>query len=475
MAAHVCVRRPGVAQLFQKVFIAVCESSGDAHTQESRYAQNVGMGATNRLADPTPAEASRNNTELHTPDPFATVSPNFSDQDKPEVKTLTRLRISTATSATQRIPKVSLSEYFHLLDNIAYLHDVFAGTEESKRLAWLGDSIVDGSVAAHVFTASKTANIGELTLRKARYVCNKTMATFLDVATDASERMRPGLSDHSKGTIFEALVGATATVAGRRVAKQVIGKYIKFVDENEACFSFPVAAAPPMTMWTYRNQREDAPSVIDDSFGTLDSSETYTTVLWSVCGSLAKADDKVASTRLSDMMQCVPKFTAEKPVPATHETGSECSNARDAHDIDTAAQLGCSHSQEPVAVAWRSRKGYTHHDAYMQCCGVRAGRHACLRHMWPDASAKHTGELKIGGSNKAGGGMPQASNHIPRGSIPTWTCCHATAMAPGCVSEVYTLPRCRDLAREWLDQYDRIVAREKAVAVTFQGTAAVGS
>jgi hypothetical protein len=131
------------------------------------------------------------------------------------------------------------------------------------------------------------------------------------------------------------------------------------------------------------------------------------------------------------------------------------------------------HSDTAVQVPWRSKK-YSHTDPYFACCGVRVGESECLRVLWPDPRAYHTGALHIQSSRKRPGGDMQAGlNHVPRGRTPTWTCCGGTAVAPGCVSELEAYVRdadrySADVAR-WMQQHDDMLSRERSLYVGWDG------
>lgn len=152
--------------------------------------------------------------------------------------------------------RVSVADLFHLSDHADHLDGIFAGADTSRRWAWLGDSIVEAYVSHQVYQRCSTGHIGDLTLHKARYVCNSTMATFLQLATDAPERMKVGLSQHSQGTVFEALLGATALLDSRDRAERVVRKYMDYVDACAEKFSFPIGATPPLAVWTYARDPE---------------------------------------------------------------------------------------------------------------------------------------------------------------------------------------------------------------------------
>eukprot|EP00744_Colponema_vietnamica_P008842 GILI01012603.1.p1 GENE.GILI01012603.1~~GILI01012603.1.p1 ORF type:complete len:277 (-),score=13.20 GILI01012603.1:145-897(-) len=139
------------------------------------------------------------------------------------------------------------------------------------------------------------------------------------------------------------------------------------------------------------------------------------------------------------------------------------------------------HSKELCGVGWRSKSRNYYEDPYYPCCGVRKGRNGCLRSLWPDPSAVHSGDLKIQeGSRKRGAGNSQYGDlsHIPRGSTPYWTCCLKTATAPGCsrssvqgMGGRYSQEAYNQQVRKWMEEWDGVIHQEQIVRVHPGGTA----
>eukprot|EP00041_Stephanoeca_diplocostata_P021202 m.489303 g.489303 ORF g.489303 m.489303 type:complete len:461 (-) comp21764_c0_seq5:339-1721(-) len=220
---------------------------------------------------------------------------------------------------------ISVHNFFRLKDRPEFFESISAGVESSRRWAWLGDSIIEAHVAQHVYECRTTATIGELTLHKARYVCNSTMATFLQVATDAAAHMEEGLSEYNMGVMFQALVGATALVHGNATAHDVVRQYILYVDTAADKFSFPIGATAPLTIWTYSRD----PASMQHTSATADEGSIPTAVTSSSTnprftnGGLAVATTPAAVGELlptSNHDSMTVAATVRTPDPVTNST-----------------------------------------------------------------------------------------------------------------------------------------------------------
>eukprot|EP00052_Salpingoeca_macrocollata_P003837 m.37968 g.37968 ORF g.37968 m.37968 type:complete len:413 (-) comp13702_c0_seq1:45-1283(-) len=376
-------------------------------------------------------------------------------------------------------PRRSLSELFQLHDHIGLLKTALAGTGAAKRLAWLGDSLFAAVVAEDLFAAHPAADPGELSLLKARYTCNRTMATFLLLATDADSRVAPGLSEHSLGTLLEALLGATFQTQGRAAAVDIVRHYQTWIDQHDSLFDFPTAAAEPMQVLTFPDNTLPVAQAVEEK-KKKQAERMARPADADSAGSRGKkskeADDEEPRGPRDPKPCLVLEGTLGSRSTQNHtkfmqafleETAAVAAAAPESRDA--------SHEAKPVPVCWYSRRGLEYNDSYFPCCGVREGRKVCLRSLWPDALAKHHGNLYIGGSRRCGGGHPQYyANHIPRGNTPTWTCCHKVATAPGCFSDLYKddSTAYSALIASWLQQHDELVRTESDVPVTWGGVAA---
>jgi hypothetical protein len=317
----------------------------------------------------------------------------------------------------------ALTQFFHLDHHLSRLNACFTLSETLRRSAFLGDAVLDFLVTQELLCQYPTANKGELNTRREEAVCNRVLSKFLLEATDASYRLNTGLNAHTHGTIFEALLNECFTLHGMDTARSVVREYMKWVT---------TARETDLSTWKLLVQ-ESINETIQELQGI---------------------SEKVGQTS-------VPVTVKQPALAATASSSKQLSTSN-----------ACDHNQDIVQVPWLSKKGNCWHDPYFPCCGIRKGRATCLRSLWPDPTATHSGKLVIGGSRKAGGGDPQFDcNHIPRGGTPTWSCCYRTATAPGCKSGLRQVPVAT--IQEWLEQYAEIVEAEENVTIDSNGQATV--
>eukprot|EP00043_Microstomoeca_roanoka_P025643 m.9319 g.9319 ORF g.9319 m.9319 type:complete len:433 (-) comp5706_c0_seq1:124-1422(-) len=339
-----------------------------------------------------------------------------------------RLSGSRSNSGDHEMKRISVCRFFRLQDHPEHLHSALSyTTAECKTLAFQGDALL-GYIVSNQLVKEHGNAVGILTLRKAEYAQNQTMATFLLSFTDLSDRLADldTKNPHTIGTIFEALLQQTRKLHGLLEAEQVVLAYRKVVDENRDRFTFAdpsVSAALSET------------TTIDGALTTQEKKDGQES---------SASDDETTESNDSEGetgMMIRPSSAANF---LSYDSDDEVQESSKTH----------THVGEVVKVYWYSRKGYQYTVHRYSCCGVKASDPHCLRNSWPDPDAKHPGELVIGGSRRSGGGEPQwANNHIPKGRPAHWSCCHQSSTHPGCTSSRYSAERYRALLDSWKEKH----------------------
>jgi hypothetical protein len=343
--------------------------------------------------------------------------------------------------------RLSVTSFFCLQgpSGLRALLSVVEDSSERARLAFLGDALLGAELARLVFAQDRESvrgAAGRLSLRRVKYACNKSLATFLRRGTDMRNRIPniDSLSDHTLGSCWEALLCSCYEMSGEETSKQVVRQYVAWVDTHASIFDFPSGAAA-LQVLTFDNGSFAAECDTELRVGNRTAQAEATTL------GRDASQDAVAAWG-GTLLQSVVTSLQKKPSSMTNfeaasagaTSSAGVSGGEQSAADDARGALALQHSGAVVGVKWTSRSKNTYEDFYCSCCGVRDGRTTCIRSLWPDAGATHPGFLRdIGGGKNGGGGSMQGGsyNHLPKGQQPRWSCCSRAALSPGCVSPAF--------------------------------------
>ena len=357
---------------------------------------------------------------------------------------------------------VSLSEFFCVEVELHELKRCLDYTSsECKLAAWYGDAILAKFVSQRLYREAQRS-IGVMSRKKAHYVSNTTMKTFLLDHTDASSRLSDveTMSDHSFGTVFEALLELCNRKSGSVITKDCVKRYCDWVDKNTAvldssfCISYSHFATGMKSSSCFSSLVLQSPDSREEFFETVEDNF----VTW--VGEIAAL--KASERKLAAGLLKTPAIELGMPMGQTLHKSSP----------STTDVSGHIHDKKATA-EWRSNSKYWYEDSYYRCCGVREGVLTCLRPLWIDAtdSCHHPGDLNIPDKK---GEFQRGASQYGRGKTPIWTCCSLTALSPGCVSNQqgnYTLceitgkrtisTQYKAKLNRWMREYEDVVMAER--------------
>jgi hypothetical protein len=295
--------------------------------------------------------------------------------------------------------------------------------------------------------ANKNEGIGLMSRKKAHYASNVTMKVFLLGYTDAVDRLRDAstMSDHSFGTVFEALLELCSRKAGLHSSESCMKTYCDWVDAN---VPLPLNSIM-VTISDFEHEFSNTTNC--DSFD--EKSQSALATLW--------------QEGVREWVDCKKEVAKVLPVKRARDNP----NATDRFEhVD----------KEEISATWRSNSKRVYEDPYYRCCGVRQGVDTCLRRLWIDASPTcyHRGALIIPDRK---GVFQYGESQIGKGKTPIWTCCRQTSVAPGCISQQEGHSVCgiagqlvpttqyAEKVRSWLVQYEDIVEKERQRPVGWGG------
>lgn len=327
---------------------------------------------------------------------------------------------------------LSLSDFFSLNSNILKLHECLSYSSAAcKRSAWYGDSLLSTYLADMLFCQQPELSPEIMSRKKALYAANSSMRRFMFENTDVENRLPTNLSDHTYGTVFEAMLASCFQTNGETVARACVSVYCLWVDQNIEL--------------SFDKMHIELKVYVPDSGLFRD----ITCVSLSDAISIGASDPTTEKSMMSSFIHKAMNATAETKgsnSPATYDgiryrKTSLNSSFRVA--TSTTERLSSGHKDQTITqVMWRSCSKQWHSDPYYQCCGVRHGVNDCLRTLWPDSNAQHSGVLEISRAKSGSGSGSYQYNssygHIPRGSTPKWSCCGQTSVAPGCKSTLFS-------------------------------------
>ncbi len=130
----------------------------------------------------------------------------------------------------------------------ALTHSSYANehhTESNERLEFVGDAVLDVVVAKYLYEESNHYNEGDLTKKRAKYVCEAALVEYAK-ASDLGDYMLLGHGEEKSGgrlrgallaDAFEAFVGAVFLDKGLgevyKIAEKVVFPYLEKEEENQ--------------------------------------------------------------------------------------------------------------------------------------------------------------------------------------------------------------------------------------------------
>lgn len=267
--------------------------------------------------------------------------------------------------------------------------------QDIKRGAWRGDCILKQYINKYLWDKYSDRDIAFLNARQDLLISNKSLALFLDEATDILMENVPEqwgssaelVNDHSKGTIFEWLLYRTSLLDDEAATDRAVKRYIGWIEAS-----------------------------------SISSVEVL----------LPTSSNDVDLTVVEGVLKCImqPIGTVLLKQLFNNPTLAYSSKA-----FLKPGDIHVAHSMKTKAFKWCSRKRNIYTDKFYLCCGMREEDSHCLRTNWSNPRSHHPGELRqiLYGGKKAGGGC--TDDHIPRMIVPQWSCCGLTAPAEGCLPE----------------------------------------
>mmetsp|Transcript_19612 Transcript_19612/g.21298 ORF Transcript_19612/g.21298 Transcript_19612/m.21298 type:complete len:330 (-) Transcript_19612:13-1002(-) len=314
---------------------------------------------------------------------------------------------------------------------VDHLHKDFSkcliNSERQKKKALLGDAMILLHFRKLFLESYPTESIGFISEMTKIFIENKSMKLFL-LSLAPEEFQLYQMSDHSVGTVFEALLSDSSDPTF------ALNIYFEFITEE------------------------------------LNPETLVRTVTQNTSGCAATVIES------QDFMKNIEKAILQyKPKPKFHpsitrsQTLSLANYLYDNSDVET-----LPHKPDSVIqISWRSRNKHTYNEEFYSCCGANcsklaiAYRENCLRNTWKNRNYVHTGYLTIDYSSRMGGGYGPTGgsyDHLPRCKSATWTCCGRDSLTEGCTALFKSDIGIDDLTVDQLDS-EKVLKKRKAWVV----------
>ena len=321
---------------------------------------------------------------------------------------------------------------------------------DTKTLAFYGDSFLGYQCTCylqkHFAAIDKASQVGELSIMKSCMVSNWALAFLCDniFTIDIAPIYTSQLSDHSKGTILEAIIEVSKQKNTDIVVAEKLQVLLAFMHKTL-----------PMESILESFQQEPQENEITNNFNHLSTAfneqlkESHVNNMVTTLKKM-KHKQKLLQEIEKDKQNEKLRKQFNKIIPNIQSSRqSDAISTFEKTHIENATKF--EHFGEIVSVVWRSKKKYMYTDEFYSCCGCAKNSIGvnysaiCPRSTkWKNKSSFHTGRLvnikgRVGGRGGGCGsitGIPSHFDHIPRSAIPTWSCCGKHANAEGCIQDI---------------------------------------
>ncbi len=333
-------------------------------------------------------------------------------------------------------PKFTLFNLFQLsiITHLTQIESVLTLSRESKRLAWLGDSLLACYASEYLDKVYPKDNAQQLHDKRGKYTENSSQSQFLREATNILDSIpHQHLSQHSIGTMFEALLALCYHVKGESAARDCTMKYITWINNTEEKHSLNLSSLHvKMEVWkdgkqlfaSFNDNIEDDPRKLP-----LNSEKNLSSDLSALLSSHLNLNAivslvPVTPTLPTNALSASPSPTlSSSPLPLLPALQSVPRTIK-----------AIPHTAEVITLQYTSGSGAKYPASFYMCCGLPSPAKSCTR-----APGKiHQGTLVISTSRKTPGGEPplgSENDHRFRPREPQWSCCRSLASAPGCSDE----------------------------------------
>jgi len=278
-----------------------------------------------------------------------------------------------------------------------------------KKYAFLGDSYLGNLSALILNDLYPEKEVEVLACLKSFLVCNKTLANICDNLFYGDIIYLKTLNDHSKGTIFEAILHISKNYnTDEKIYQKIKLLFKSLIKDDDLEKILQIVNLEDFMQEYYvkmdsMNEKEyfEIHELIDKNITSLNQNLID-----------FEQEDIL---RPMEIKQIISKIRENK------------------NKID--------HTGEHLSCFWRSRKNRYYNDSFYSCCGTPVNtkgysyQSVCPRSNWSNPLSYHTGMLHLYSSRKLGGGIvPRGSSddHIPHCRTPEWTCCGKVAHSEGC-------------------------------------------
>lgn len=302
---------------------------------------------------------------------------------------------------------ITISSLFNLHDKGESLADYFCNWDsiEMKKRALIGDAIVLLFTRRYLLSKYPDKRVGFIHEMTKMYVSNESMKLFLlSVAEENEKPQLLGMSTHTAGTVFEALLATCSD--SDSVLTDYVNKLTDLLDPEQ--FVFDILANE-----TFLSGEAQVKSCINEPF-------------------------LIACQAKQQEFKPKPKPVVINPAIKTDQAVAVAKYLHDNIDVER-----LPHKTDAfVTVAWRSRSKNCYKDLFYSCCGANkdncavAYREYCIRNSWVNKHSIHTGTLQSTATGRygGGGGGKQGCQHVPVCGRAIWTCCRRNNLEEGCTT-----------------------------------------
>ena len=320
-----------------------------------------------------------------------------------------------------------ISKYFGIDEEV--IEDIIdnLSTQKIIKQAFFGDSLLN--IYATMFLEAKypDKNVYAWSIMRSILVCNKTLACMCNSLFYKDIKNTQHLNDHSKGTIFEAVIQRSWESDSDRIYKK-LKMLFEFILNSDQVIREITLNVNNLIEESKPLKRLDIDPLFKDNGG--------------LNNAINKIYENLEQDRKNHLILGKYKFLrqaeAEKILLLFSQKANDKVQIRVKETNINPAQL--VHTGIFEEVSWTSRKGNSYSTKLYSCCGksclyYNSLNSICPRSKWKNPLSYHPGSLSVSSSRKSGGGIgPQGGcqDHIPHCKTSHWSCCRKINDEEGC-------------------------------------------
>ena len=313
-----------------------------------------------------------------------------------------------------------ISEFFNVDGSVVSSIVGNSSSHETMRDAFIGDSYLNYYATIFLTKRYPAEGAAVLTCLRSILVCNKNLAFICENYFYNDLKNISHLNEHSKGTIFEAILGKTPKTAQLYDQFKILFKHLldNFVKEGLNEFKKKINL-PQINETVAKYQKLDQAFQKEKWFIEANEIISY------------QKEEKIVKIVILDNESNV---FDEKLLQRQNEVESLIKALKLKQKTN---KFQLTHTGIIMEVPWRSRKGNNYIEKIYSCCGIPANalidifNISCPRKNWKNPNSYHTGELTCNSSRRIGAGAQSRSN-IPYCAKSYWDCCRKKAEEEGC-------------------------------------------